>query len=194
VENQKWLLFCSQLPANPSSPRGTIWRRLRAAGATGLQNGVWLLPYSDEQVRLAEELQTYVQQQGGTGQIFVATSSNPATEAHILELFQKDRAEEYYEFEEQCQAFLAEIDKEIGRQNFSYAEYEENEQNFNKLADWLIKIQRRDWVGGDRAAAAPGLLESCRQALQTFADEVYRHEGDGLSGALPGLDIPKAAE
>lgn len=121
---------------------------------------------------------------GDGDQIFVAASSNPATEARTLELFQKDRAEEYYEFEEQCQAFLAEIDKEIGRQNFSYAEYEENEQNFNKLTDWLAKIQRRDWVGGDKAAAAPGLLEDCRQALQRFADEVYRHEGGDSSGAL----------
>ncbi len=67
-----------------------------ATDATGLQNGVWI--YSDEQVRLAEELQTYVKQQGVTGQIFVATSSNPTTEAHILELFQKDHTKEYYEF------------------------------------------------------------------------------------------------
>ena len=177
METRKWLLFCSQLPATPSSPRVMVWRRLRAVGATGLQNGVWVLLYSDDRVKLVEELQTYVEQQGGTSQIFVAASLNAAIEARILEMFQADRAQEYYEFEEQCEDFLGEIDKEIGRKNYSYAEYEENEQNFNKLVDWLGKIQHRDLLGGDQATKATTFLENCREALMKFADEVYRHEG-----------------
>ena len=181
MKDRKWLLFCSQLPAIPSSPRVMVWRRLRAAGAISLQNGVWVLPHTDERVSLANELQTYVEQQGGTCQIFAAVSLNPTTEARILDLFQADRAEEYYEFEEQCHDFLAEIDKEIECENFSYAEYEENEQNFNKLAGWLAKIQRRDLVGGDRAASVPKLLEDCHNALLKFADTVYHHEGTCLN-------------
>ncbi|HVO44531.1 MAG TPA: Chromate resistance protein ChrB [Aggregatilineales bacterium] len=177
MDYQRWLLFCSQLPATPSSPRVMIWRRLRASGATGLQNGVWVLPHSVEHEKLAEELQTYVEQQGGTSQVLTAASFNSSTEARILDLFRADREQEYLEFKEQCQDFLGEIDKEVRRENFSYAEYEENEENFNKLVDWLAKIQRRDFTGGAEAAEAPKLLESCRQALQVFADVVYGHEG-----------------
>jgi hypothetical protein len=154
-----------------------IWRRLRAAGATGLQNGVWVLPYSVEHERLTEELQAYVEQQGGSSQIFTASSLNAATETRIMNLFKADREQEYLEFKEQCQDFLAEIDKEIRRQNFSYAEYEENDENFNKLVAWLAKIQRRDLTGQAHATDAPELLERCRQALLEFADAVYRHEG-----------------
>ena len=33
----KWLLFLSQLPANPSRLRVAVWRKLRAEGALGLQ-------------------------------------------------------------------------------------------------------------------------------------------------------------
>jgi hypothetical protein len=96
-----------------------------------------------------------------------------------------DRAEDYHEFEEQCEDFLGEIEKEIRRKNYSYAEYEENEQNFNKLVDWIAKIQRRDLIGSERPDAAVQSLEKCREALQRFADEVYRHEGKSEDGTAP---------
>jgi hypothetical protein len=156
-----------------------LWRRLRAAGASGLQNGVWVLPYSEEQQKLAEDLQAYVEQQGGSSQIFVATPANPTTEARVLELFKADRAQEYYEFKEQCQVFLTEIAKEIEHENYSYAEFEENEQNFTKLVGWLAKIKQRDFMGGEQSAEADVLLENCRTALLEFADLVYREEGAG---------------
>ncbi len=41
----KWLLFCPQLPATPSSPRVMVWRRMRSAGSVGLDNGLWILPF-----------------------------------------------------------------------------------------------------------------------------------------------------
>jgi hypothetical protein len=177
MELLSWLLFCSQLPANPSRARVMVWRHLRAAGATGLQNGVWVLPHSPEHEKLAQDLQAYVEQQGGSSQIFTASSFNADIEEHILERFQADRDEEYGEFKEQCDDFLAEIAKEIERANFSYAEFEENEQNLNKLVDWLAKIKRRDFTGQSRAAEAGAMLDNCRQALLEFADQVYRNEG-----------------
>jgi hypothetical protein len=157
-----------------------LWRRLRAAGASGLQNGVWVLPYSSEQEKLAQDLQTYVEQQGGSSQVFIATPANPSTAARVLELFKTDRTQEYYEFKEQCQVFLADITKEIENENYSYAEFEENEQNLNKLVGWLAKIKQRDFFGGEQGVEADALLESCRTALLEFADRVYRSEGSGL--------------
>lgn len=172
-----------------------LWRRLRAAGASGLQNGVWVLPYSEEQQKLAQDLQAYVEQQGGNSQVFIATPANPATEARVLDLFKADRAQEYYEFKEQCQVFLAEIAKEIKHENYSYAEFEENEQNLNKLVGWLAKIKQRDFIGGEKSVEAETLLENCRAALLEFADRVYRSEGSGLhanpfqdEGTIPSND------
>jgi hypothetical protein len=166
---------------------------MRAAGATGLQNGVWMLPYTAQHERFMSDMQSYVEQQGGTGQVFVASVLNPETEAHILARFRDDRDGEYGEFKEQCEDFLAEIAKEIRRRNFSYAEFEENEQNLNKLVDWLAKIKRRDFTGPSHVAdplqaavagaanagavEADTMLDNCRQALLEFADQVYRNEG-----------------
>jgi hypothetical protein len=192
MEDRKWLLLCSQLPATPSRTRVMLWRRMRAAGATGLQNGVWVLPHTAEYERFMSDMQSYVEQQGGTGQVFVARVLNPGTEAHILARFRADRDGEYGEFKEQCEDFLAEIAKEIQRRNFSYAEFEENEQNLNKLVDWLAKIKRRDFTGPSHTAdpsraanaeapnagavEADAMLDACRQALLEFADQVYRNE------------------
>jgi hypothetical protein len=154
-----------------------VWRRMRAAGATGLQNGVWVLPHSPEHEKWVQDMQTYVEQQGGTGQVFIADALNADTETRILELFRADRDEEYREYKEQCEDFLAEIAKEINNKNFSYAEFEENEQNLNKLVDWLAKIKARDFAGASSAAEADMMLDNCRQALLEFADQVYHNEG-----------------
>jgi len=47
-------------------------------------------------------------------------------EEDILERFQSDRSEEYDEFIERSEGFLAEIDKETKKQKFTFAELEEN--------------------------------------------------------------------
>jgi hypothetical protein len=180
----KWLLFCPQLPANPSSPRVMVWRRMRSAGASGLDNGLWILFYTDSAKKFIEEMKAYVENQGGTSKSFIADAFDETTEAEILERFQHDRAEEYFEVKEQCIDFLAEIDKEIKRRNFSFAEYEENEQDLNKLESWLLKVQQRDLIGGEKAQEAVEWLEKCRQALLQFADEVFTHDNSFRAGKI----------
>ena len=173
----QWLLFCPQLPATPSSPRVMIWRRMRTAGSLGLDNGLWILPYTETSEKLLQEMKIYIENQGGTSKTFLANAFDEPTEAEILQRFSQDRAEEYGELKEQCLDFLAEIEKEIGRKNFSFAEYEENEQDLNKLENWFLKVKQRDFLAGNQAEQALEWLEKCRQALQHFATEIFTHEG-----------------
>ena len=172
----KWILFCPQLPATPSSPRVTIWRKMRSVGSLGLDNGLWLLPYSEASIKIVQEMKIYVSSQGGASKTFLSNTLDSETETEILGRFLQDRAEEYAELKEQCADFLAEIEKETKRQNFSFAEFEENEQDLNKLETWFAKVQQRDFIGGDQAKEALEWLEKCRGTLQEFAMEVYAHE------------------
>jgi hypothetical protein len=184
----QWLLFCPQLSATPSSPRVMVWRKMRSAGSVSLDNGVWILPYSAASEKTIHEIKTYIENQGGTSKSFLANALDEVTEADIIERFRQDRMEEYGELTEQCVDFLAEIDKEIGRKNFSFAEYEENEQDLIKLEAWFEKIKLRDFLGGDQSNAAAEWVEKCRQAIQQFATEVFNHEKpDPLGKFGPGF-------
>ncbi len=177
MDAQSWLLFLPQLPSTPSSLRVQVWRRMRVAGALGLQNGVWVLPQIPAYEQVLQEILTYVEHHGGSGMLFVSHPLDAALDAGIIARFRADRDQEYREFCQRCADLCAELGRETEAENFSFAELEENEQDLQKLEDWLRKIQARDVFGGHAAANAAVALAAGRQALQTFTGAVYRREG-----------------
>jgi hypothetical protein len=171
-----WLVFLSQLPSSPSSPRVTLWRRLRTAGATGMLNGSWVLPHTPAHEQFFEQLQQMVLENGGSGFVLAVPESSPEMDEAIVQRFRVDRDREYNEFVERCEAFLAEIGKESRAGKFTFAELEETEQDLKKLARWLAKIQKRDFFPDDRWSQATELVERCRGALARFSTAVYEAE------------------
>lgn len=172
----KWLLFTSQLPTSPSSLRVMVWRRMKAAGAVSLQNGVWVLPHTQEQERIVDDLLSYLHEQGADGQSFAATPLSDKVEKDLVQRFRGLRDEEYAELIERCQGLLVELAKETKKKKFTFAELEENEDDLQKLKSWLARIQTRDLVGGERAAEAVRSVEACKKVLEVFADHVYSQE------------------
>ncbi|MBV9793197.1 MAG: chromate resistance protein ChrB [Actinobacteria bacterium] len=174
---QGWLLFLTQLPASPSSARVALWRRLRAHGATSLLNGAWVLPRTGEHEKFFGQLAETVQVQGGRAFVLPVTGAAAETDEVIIARFQADREREYHELAERCDALLAELRKESAAGKFTFAELEENEQGLDKLVSWLARIQARDFRPAPLDPAPEDRLADCRQALEAFAQSVYRAEG-----------------
>ena len=179
-DKKQWVLLLAQLPAVPSSARVALWRRLRAAGAGSLLNGAWALPASDAHAALFQQIAETVRRQGGQVAVFTAQSADE-NEAALVERFQADRAREYGEFEQRGEAFLAEIDKEERLEKFTFAELEEIEDDFQKLAGWLAKIEARDFFPTDQQQVARDTLGRCDVARHAFAEAVYAREGLGAT-------------
>lgn len=174
---QTWLVFIPQLPSSPSSLRVLVWRRMRAAGATALQQGVWVLPQTLEHEQFLRDVLREAQQQGGSGILLVATPLDVDRAAEVVERFRADRDEEYREFGVQCGDFLAEIAKETNADNLTFAALEENEHDLQKLHTWLEKIRARDFFSALQARAAADALAACEKALHGFAEAIYAREG-----------------
>ncbi len=174
---QTWLVFIPQLPSSPSSLRVLVWRRMRTAGATALQQGVWVLPQTPEHERFLRDVLVEAQQQGGSGILMAATPLDTDRATEVIERFRADRDQEYREFGVQCRDFLAEIAKETAADNLSFAALEENEHDLQKLHTWLGKIRARDFFGAPQARAAAEALAACERALRGFADAIYAREG-----------------
>jgi Protein ChrB, N-terminal len=172
-----WLLLLAQLPSKPSSARVALWRRLRAVGAITMVNGAWVLPDTASHAEFFEQLLEGILQQSGTGFVLNILGSPPELNEMIVQRFRADRAREYDEFSERCTALLDEISKETRAGKYTFAEMEEGEQDLDKLARWLTKIQARDFFPDERGQQSAVLMARCRVAMGGFSEAVYLAEG-----------------
>ncbi|TMC22858.1 MAG: hypothetical protein E6J34_04885 [Chloroflexi bacterium] len=190
---RQWLLFLPQTPAVPSSLRVSVWRRMQQLGALALQNGVWILPRSNELERGLHLLLAELEAQGGGGFLLITQATHTGPEERIIERFRTERQQDYEEFLDRCERFLAELARETQAQKFTFAELDENEEDLHKLILWLRKIHQRDFFGGPQRDAATATLTRCRGALEQFAAQVYRLYGHDLPEIL-SIEVEKSKD
>jgi hypothetical protein len=154
-----------------------VWRRMRSAGALGLQNGVWVLPRRPANEQLLGELVDSLRAEKGGGQVFVARSVDESFAQELAGRFAADREQEYTELVEHCEALMAELYRETTRRKFAFAELGESEDSLKRLYQWRDRVRGRDFFPGEPGAAADRVLERCRRALVRFAGRVYANEG-----------------
>ncbi len=170
----KWLFFSYSLPAEPSKARVYVWRQLRKLGAVNHQS-VWAIPHSAERLRELKKLIEDIEKYQGTGLIITGNVLLKDQEESIIKAFIDSRNEEYQEIIEKCEDFNKEIESEIDRQNFIFAEVEENEEELEKLKQWLKKVEKRDVIKPPLRKTAIEKIKMCEKIFENFARRVYEH-------------------
>jgi hypothetical protein len=168
-----WLLFAYKVPAEPAAKRVALWRRLKSMGAMYLQNGVCLLPKTDDHVRRLKMLENDIAEIGGDAVILETLALDRLQEDKVVSRFKADRDDAYRELIDKCDDFEAEIAKETLAQHFTYNELEENDVELKKLQGWLEKIRKLDFYGGGLAAEAVERLRGCETLLDAYAQRVF---------------------
>jgi len=168
-----WLLLTYKVPPDPASKRVALWRRLKGMGAVYLQNGVCLLPKTDDHVRRLKMLENDISEMGGEAVILETVGLDRMQEDKVVDRFKADRDDAYREFIDKCDDFETEIAKETAAQHFTYNELEENDIELKKLQGWLEKINKLDFYGGGLATDAAARLKECESLLDTYAQRVF---------------------
>ena len=173
METTSWLLLTYKIPPEPAAKRVSLWRKLKGMGAVYLQNGVCIVPKTDDHVRRLKMLEYDVSEAQGESVILEAVALDPAQEIKVLTRFKAERDEAYEEFIDKCDDFEAEVAKEVAASHFTYAELEENDVDLKKLQGWLAKIQKLDFYGAGRAPEAQERLKGCSAVLDDYARKVF---------------------
>lgn len=173
MKNQNWLLLTYKVPTEPAKKRIALWRKLKGMGAIYLQNGVCLLPKTDDHTRRLKIVENEIDEMNGDSVLLETIALDKAQEEKVVARFKADRDEQYVEFIDKCDDFDAEIAKETADNHFTYAELEENDVDLKKLQTWLEKIRKLDFYGAQRAEEAQQRLRNCEALLEAYTQRVF---------------------
>jgi hypothetical protein len=168
-----WLLLTYKVPPEPAAKRIALWRRLKGMGGVYLQNGVCLLPKTDDHIRRLKMLENDIAEMGGEAVILETVALDRGQEEKVIARFKEDRDAQYREFLGKCAAFETEIAKENAINKFTYAELEEEDTDLKKLQGWLEKIRKIDFYGAPLEEEAAKRLGACEELLDAYARQVF---------------------
>jgi hypothetical protein len=156
-------------------------------GAVSLQNGVCLLPKSDEHVRRLKVLEHDITEMGGESVLLETVALDRSQQDKVVGRFTADRDEQYRGFLARCTDFETEIARETATAHFTYAELEENDVDLKKLHRWLEKIGRLDFCGAPLAVEARQRLAVCDERLEAYAQRVFEAHDENCPPQMPAM-------
>lgn len=92
----QWVLLSYRLPREASTPRITLWRRLRRLGVAQLGDGLVTLPADARTREQLEWVAEEIVQAGGTAGVWLARPGSQAQERAIAAVLAEARAVEYF--------------------------------------------------------------------------------------------------
>jgi hypothetical protein len=155
-----WLVFSYSLPSkSSSSPRVTLWRRLKRIGAIAF-NGVQVLPAQDECLEAFTWLAQEVQKARGEALVMRVEQFEGVPDADIIDRFRATRQEEY------AAIMAAAVKLESTLANLTQPDERSAIQNeLEKLYKQQAEISRIDFFDCPEAAEVMAYLNRIAEAL-----------------------------
>lgn len=90
-----WVMLCYRIPREPSTPRITVWRKLKRLGVAQLVDGLVALPADARTQEQLEWIAEEIIEAGGEAAIWLAQPASAAQERDLAGRMADARAEEY---------------------------------------------------------------------------------------------------
>ena len=148
----EWLVFAYTLPSQArSSPRVTLWRRLRRLGAVTPAGSVYVLPPRTECAEAFQWLAQEVRQAGGEAMVMHVDHFEGLTDQQVIALFQRARDEEYLELDHEAK--LLEESTAPGDDREADAHLRESLERLRRRYTEIVRVDYFNNAGGVRLAA-----------------------------------------
>jgi hypothetical protein len=169
-----WLVLVYRVAPEPSSSRVAVWRDLKRIGAHYLQQCVCVVPRRPDLREAVDGVRDRIARLGGSSNLFEVPSIPPDEEAALIAGFKELSAKQYAEIVEECDTkFVKEIEFETFRQNYTFAEAEEIEQDLEKIRRWYARVRERDWFDAPGRDETEVRIARCAELLEGFYFEVH---------------------
>ncbi|MFE5621957.1 Chromate resistance protein ChrB [Streptomyces virginiae] len=151
---RQWVLLSYRLPREPSTPRITVWRKLKRLGVGQISDGLVALPADARTQEQLEWIAEEVTDSGGTATVWIAHPAAAGHEDQLAKDMARARAAEYQQVLAQAEAVRDADDVERRRA-------------LTKLRAELRRIQRRDFFPPPARHAAERAVEALHPANTT---------------------------
>lgn len=168
-----WRTLIYQIPREPQKNRMAVWRKLKSIGALNAFQSVWILPETKEAEEEFKKLEEQINSSGGQSISCITFIDDEIKNQKLIDQFIKEREADYKELLEKCDDFEEEINKETKRENFTFAEIEENEHEIEKLNIWLEKVEKKDYFQCPMKAEVLKRIDECSSLLNGFSKKVF---------------------
>jgi hypothetical protein len=148
-----WVLLSYRLPREPSTPRITIWRKLKRLGVAQISDGLVALPADARTREHFDWLADEITEAGGSAAIWLAQPASMGTERDLAATMAAARAAEYTQLAAQARA-VANHDPQARR------------AQVRRLRAELRRIHRRDHYPPPERALAATAIEALAQTTK----------------------------
>ena len=155
-----WLVFSYSLPSKSSSPRVSVWRQLKRAGAISPVSGAYILPANDLCAETFSWLAQQVRQAGGDALVMQVERFHDLTDQALITRFHQARQENYTAIKEKLTLLDAAIHRDISAQERLAIKDE-----LDGLQQHYTDIARIDYFDSPDKLRLAARLERLRQRL-----------------------------